>query len=271
MKKSIFVFLAFLFAHVSVFAVPAAAIEKVVAATVKTAAKKSGKALTPAMKVAAEKALLTATKQYGDDVLKVVSHGGLEALEQGAKHGKVFWKLCAHAPQAARSLALHADDLLPIARRVGPEFMKLEAHVPGLAKEAVTHFGDDAVKVITKMPVDDAAKLIKFGMKADSPSTAKLLFTACRKTGGAVLNHLSPGKIVACGLTAAAITAAYKVGDGASEALKTTAETAPEAVARPLFWSLIAMAAMCGSVVLWVFFPVCKGLHAKLVHHFARP
>ena len=66
----------------SAFAVPVSATRKIVSETIEAAAKKSGKALTPAMRKSAEKALLQASKQYGDDVFKVVSRGGLEALEQ---------------------------------------------------------------------------------------------------------------------------------------------------------------------------------------------
>ena len=41
-----------------------------------------------------------------------------------AKYGDDFWKLARHAtPGAARSLALHADDLMPIAQRLGNSFV----------------------------------------------------------------------------------------------------------------------------------------------------
>ena len=154
---------------------PAAAVSrKVISKTVKAAAMKSGKALTPALRRASEQALRRACQQYGDDVLKVVAKGGLETLEQGAKHGNVFWKTCLQTPKVARSVALHADDLLPIAKRLGPDVVKLEAKAPGLAKKAVTCFGDDAVKYLAKLPPSDAATLIRYGAKADSPKTATL-------------------------------------------------------------------------------------------------
>ena len=240
----------------SAFAVPVSATRKAVSKTIEAAAKKSGKALTPAMRKASEKALLQASKQYGDDGFKVVSRGGLEALEQGGKHGKIFWELCAHTPQAARSLALHADDLLPIAKRIGPEFMKLEAHVPGLGKQAVTCFGDDAAKLLVKMPADDAARLIRFGAKADSPRTAKMLLDGCQKTSGAILKHLDGKRIVALGLSAAMVTAAYKVSDGIEDGLTEIASESPEhftnVVARPLIWG-----GVCGFLMIaWFLFPI---------------
>ena len=65
------------------FAVPASVSKKIIQETIKLAAKKSGKTLKPAMRKALEKTLLQASKQYGDDVIKIVSKGGLEVLEQG--------------------------------------------------------------------------------------------------------------------------------------------------------------------------------------------
>ena len=52
--------------------------------TLELAAKKSGKILAPAAKKTAEKALREAVLKYGDDALKAVKNGGLEALEQAA-------------------------------------------------------------------------------------------------------------------------------------------------------------------------------------------
>ena len=233
--------------------------KKVISETIELAAKKSGKALTPAVRKASEKALIRMCKQYGDDVLKVVTHGGLETLEQGARHGKIFWQLCAHSPQAARSLALHVDDLLPIAKRIGPSFMTLEAHVPGLGKRAVECFGDDAVRILAKLSPDDAAKLIAYGAKADSPATAKLLLKSCTQSQGKVLQYLDGKKILAIGLSASMITAAYKVSDGVEDGLKEVAQNSPEeftrVVERPLTYigGIIAFGVV--GFLFWLFSP----------------
>ena len=136
---------------------------KTIPDAVTVAARKSGKALSPAMRNAAETAVKKAVANYGDDVLKTVAHGGLETLEVGAKYGDDFWRLCHNAtPDAVRSLALHADDLMPIAKRFGPDFMTLEGKVPGLGSKVVQTFGDDAVKGLSKAPADDIAKLIGY-------------------------------------------------------------------------------------------------------------
>ncbi|MBO4621008.1 MAG: hypothetical protein J5654_12985 [Victivallales bacterium] len=224
-----------LFTVSMVFAGPASAVtRRVVSETIEQAAKKSGKALTPAVRKASEKALTQACKQYGDDVLKVVARGGLETLEQGSKHGTDFWRICSRTPQVARSFALHADDLLPLARRIGPEFVKLEGRVPGLGKKAVECFGDDAVKVLVKLSPDDAAKMIAYAGKADSPKTAKLLLKHYKKTSGTILKHLDGKRIMAVGLSAAMVTAAYKVSDGVEDGLKDVAHNSPETFTRSI-------------------------------------
>ena len=195
---------------------------KLIGETVEIAAKKSGRVLSPAAEKLAAEALENAVKHYGDDALKVASQGGLEAIQCITRYGDDFLRLTSSSPQAARSLALHADELMPIAQRIGPDFMRLESKVPGLGAKAVGVFGDDAVKTLNKFPADDAARLIAFGSKADSPSTARLLLQKADESGGKILKYLDGKKIIAVGLSAAAIIAASKTADGLTEVIKTS-------------------------------------------------
>ena len=201
---------------------------KTIPDAVTVAARKSGKALSPAMRNAAELAVEKAVANYGDDVLKTVAHGGLETLDAGTKYGDDFWRLCHNAtPDAVRSLALHADDLMPIAKRVGPDFMTLEGKVPGLGSKIVQTFGDDAVKGLSKAPADDIAKLIGYAEKADNPQTVSLLYQTYRKDNGKFLRHLNWKTIMAGGLSAAAITAAYNTSAGVKNGIETVAAKSP--------------------------------------------
>ncbi|MBP5639634.1 MAG: hypothetical protein J6X55_09155 [Victivallales bacterium] len=252
----------------SVEAASASVAKKVISETLEAAAKKSGKTLTPAVREASEHALKRACKQYGDDVMKAVAHGGLEALEQGEKHGKLFWELCAHVPQAARNLAIHADDIMPIAKRIGPEFLQLEAILPGLGKQAVGCFGDDAVHFLIKLPKEDAAKLIGYGLKADSSATSKLLLECSQKTGGKILQHLEGKRIVALGLSAAMVTAAYKISTGVEEGIKTTAEQSPEQFTRIATYPVTAVAVVVLIFLAWLFFPLRRLLKRKSKESF---
>ena len=198
--------------------------------TIEVAAKVSGRMLSSSSRKAAEKILIKAVRTYGDDALKVVKHGGLEALKQGAKHGDDFWKLARHAtPGAARSLALHADDLMPIAKRLGSSFMQLEGKVPGLAAKVVSEFGDDAARhLAAQASPNDISKLLGYASKADSPATKRLLLESYKKSGNSFLKKLDSKTILAVGLTASMITASYKVSDGIQNGIEKVAVSNPE-------------------------------------------
>ncbi len=220
------------------YAVPLKPVGKIVSECVEAAAKKSGRTLSPAAGRAARQALEKCVARYGDDVPKVVSRGGLEAIDGVAKYGDEFVRLAGQSPQAARSLALHADTLMPLARRIGPDFMTLEAKVPGMGAQAVRIFGDEAVPQLIKMSDDEIMRLISYGARAESPQTAKMLLEASGKTGGRILEHLDAKRIMAYGLSAAAVTAAYRVSGGAAEAIKTS----PGAVSWGI-WGMVALVA----------------------------
>ena len=231
MKKLIFWFglMIALAAALPLHAVPVNAARKTVTKTVQIAAKRSGRVLTPAARIAMEKAAAKAFAQYGDDVLRVLEKGGLEALKQGERHGKDFWKLCAHAtPHGARSLALHADTLMPIARRIGPEFVTLEGKVPGLAAECVRLLGDDAAKSLAHVPAGEITQLVGYARRANSPQTVSVLNEAYRKSNGKVLKYLNWKHIMAGGLSIGAVVAAYKLSGGVAE----LAEKHPERLER---------------------------------------
>ena len=232
----------------------AAAVAKSIPDAVEFAAKKSGKALSPAMRKSAEIAVEKAVANYGDDVLKTVTHGGLESLEVGAKYGDDFWRLCHSAtPGAVRSLALHADNLMPIAKRLGPDFMVLEGKVPGLGAKTVQLFGDDAAKALAKAPADDLAKLVGYAEKADNAKTVAHLYNTYQKDNR-ILKYLNWKTIMASGLSVAAITGAYKVSNGIEESLTTAAEKSPTTFL--IIIGLIALVIL--ALIVWKIIPFFK-------------
>ena len=203
-------------------ALPISASRHVISETVELAAKRSGRALTPAARHAMEEAAAKAFAKYGDDVLRTLEKGGLEAIRQGERHGDGFWKLCANAsPRAARSLALHADALMPLAKRIGSDFVTLEGKVPGLAEECVRLFGDGSAKTLSRFPPGEIKQLIGYARRADSPQTAGLLYEACQKSGGQVLKHLNWKQIMAGGLSAGIVITAYRISGGVAELSQT--------------------------------------------------
>jgi len=237
----------------------ATASARVVREAVETAAEVSGKNLTKATRKAAQKALAEAFAKYGDDALRAARHGGLEAIRCGARYGDDFWRLTRGAsPHAVRSLALHADELMPIAKRIGAEFMLLEGKAPGLGAKVVAEFGDDAARMLARTAsADDIAKLAGYAGKADSPATKKLLAECYGQKGHRFLEKLDWKKIMATGLSAAAVTAAYKISDGVEEGIKTAAKENPEQFAKgvfsavaPIVWALAVPIAIAVALVL---------------------
>lgn len=244
----------------SLMALPAA---KLIQEAVKAAARVSGKKLTPAAQQSAVKALSKAAAKYGDDALKVVREGGLEALKQGSRYGDDFWRAARHAePAAIRSLALHTEELLPLARRIGPEFLKLEAKAPGLAARAAALFGDDGVKILAKAPGDDLSRLIGAAGKADSLQTRNFLLKAYENVPDKekFLSFFNWKNIAATGVSAAAVTLAYKAGGGVEEGLKTLAEKDPESFGKIISGSIAPFKWLIFVIVVLAIFPFLKFL-----------
>ena len=69
-------------------------------------------------------------------------------------------------------------------RRIGTEVFELEARSPGMARHVVKNFGDDGVRYFAKhAPTRDAARLVGYAKKADSPATQQMLMDYYKKGG----------------------------------------------------------------------------------------
>ena len=208
-------------------------VAKAIQSTLTAAAKVSGKTLSPALRKTMSKSLSVAVAKHGEAALKATRLGGLEVLKQGSKYGDDFWRVvCKAEPQAVRSLALHAEELLPIAKRGGPKFLELEARTPGLGKHVVACFGDKGAKALAHAPANDISRLVGAARKADTPATRKLLFDKyCASADKELfLNKLNWKVILASGLSSAAVIAAYKTSNGVEKSLVLAAEKCPEGV-----------------------------------------
>lgn len=238
--------------------VQASPTSKVIQEALEQAAKVSGKTLTPASKEAAEIAMRKAIASHGDDIMRIVRVGGLETLEQGAKHGDEFWRLCAHSPRAARSLALHADDLLPLARRIGPEVAELEARVPGMTLQIAEHYGDDGIRALTKAPADDISMLVCGAQNADSPATRVLLLNTYKKSkdGAMFLRKIDWKVVAATGLSASAIISAYKLSDGVETVIEQQGPAVTKNIANTMLYAAIAL----GIILLLLVFVLVRPL-----------
>ena len=188
--------------------------KEVLEATVDRAAKKSGRTFgTPASRKAAAEEVEHLSEKHGGDVLKVIEDSGLELLEATPKYRDELVQIATRlSPQARRALAMNAPELLPLVRRVGVEAIELEAKVPGQASNVFRIFGDDAGKTVAKVVrTEDLPRIIKYGEKADSDATRRLLLEQYEKEGGSLFERIPPRIVLAGGLTASMLYVAHRV------------------------------------------------------------
>lgn len=235
---------------------------------IEVAARVSGRSLTPAARTVLATELRQATLRYGDDALVAASRGGLELAEAAGRYGSDVWKFSVRVPAGARALALHADELLPLARRIGPEVLELEARHPAIACRAAGAFGDDAVRYLAReAPAAELPRLVGYAERADSPATRKLLLDAYKEKGSVFLERLDWKVIMAGGLSTAAVVAAYKVSDGVQDGLETVAKGSPGHFARtvgvlsqPVRTVLTLFGLALAAMLLWRLWPWVRRL-----------
>lgn len=249
MKKIIYALFLLSFSY-SLFGVSSVVIREAVEAAAKVSGKRLSRSAGRSAQIALEKVMV----QYGDDAVRIVKNGGLETLQAGSKYGDDFWRICKQvSPDTIRRFSLHADDWMPHIKRIGDDFIKLEEKAPGLGIKAVQTFGDDAVRIFNQAPADDLSRMIGYARKADSPASKKYLFETYKKGGTKFLNSLDARKILAGGLSIAAITAAYKISDGTAESLLHLAKHHPGKL-------LAASGGFISLLILIICFPLIRRL-----------
>lgn len=207
----------------------AAAGAKLIDEVVEVAARVSGRSLTRASHEAARQQLSKAIALYGDNVLDATRRGGLELMEVATSYGDDVWKYAAKVPEGAVALTTRPETILPLARSIGPDVLRLEAKMPGIAPQVARAFGDDAVPFFSRaVPAKDMTRLVGYANHAESPAARKLLLNCYKDAGTEFLDRLDWKKIVATGLSVSMISAAYQVSDGFQDGLESIAQNSPE-------------------------------------------
>jgi hypothetical protein len=142
-------FLVCMFFLVSLSASAAPGVSVAVREALAVAARKSGREIAEASaREAAERVLERSVVRFGGKALVAAGDGGLELIEATAKYGDDVMRFAVDAsPAARRVLALSAEEILPLARRLGPEAIELEARAPGVTGKVFATFGEDAGKI----------------------------------------------------------------------------------------------------------------------------
>ena len=166
------------------------------------ARKETGKVISKGALDVAETTIQKYGKTYGlEKMMEITTHGGLDIFEAFARHGDDVFKYAAKvSPKGCKALASNADTLLPLAKKIGPEVIELEAKAPGLSNKIFQAFGEQGVRdIATHVPAKDITKLLHFGEMADSKATRELLLDLYKKNGPSIFQKIPPGAILATG------------------------------------------------------------------------
>jgi len=149
-------------------------------------------------------------KRFGTETLTEV---GDDLVIAALEHGDDVISLAARvSPKARRVFAQRVPELLPIARRLGPEILELEAKSPGIARQIHLCFGDQATRQIARtVPAEDLPRLLKYGQSADAPATKKLLLKKYAAEGADLFRRVPPSLVLAGGLSASMLYGAHRV------------------------------------------------------------
>jgi len=173
-----------------------------------------------------------------------------------ARHGDEVAGYVVRVPEAAPLLARRADEVLPLARRYGDDFLRVESRVPGLGVEAAARFparGD--LGRLAALPADQGRSVIGYAGRATDRTAAPMLLKGVERTGGRILEKITPGQILVGGLSTSAVIVAWKAADAAVSSPELFIERVAETL-RPI--SVGAGVGVCGALLL-----LATGLAAK--------
>lgn len=166
--------------------------------------KKAGVVVSKSYKTETEHMLSLAVKKHGDDILEIANNGGINALNCGMKYGDDFWDLCIKYPDSVKILTVNTDELLNLSKRIGPDFLKLETINPGITKQIVKTFGEDAVPKLVNHDSDDIIKLLHKANKTKNLKERTHMLT----------KFITPKNIMAIGFASGLVLVAKSISDG---------------------------------------------------------
>ena len=224
---------------------------------VEMAARVSGRHLDDAARLAARESVERGLTCYGDDIIRgLLKKGGVELAEAAARNGDDIWRFAREVPQASRVLAIHADQLVPLTRRLGTKVLEMEARSAGSGRALVRIFGEaDAATLLKATSTRTAGELVVLAEHATPETRAVLartfLETRNQKHFVEILEK-SWKPILAGGLGVAMITAAHEAADGVQTAFVHHPEVATAVLERGVDRVAFPIAVAVGLVVLLV-------------------
>lgn len=200
-----------------------------------------GHTVDDAGRIAAREALEKGLAKYGDEVVELTERGGFGLAEAAARHGDEVWRLARLSPQAPRALAGRAESLLAVASRWGDDAVRLEVRAPACCEVLASSLSKRSLaKLADKASVPEIQRFAAMAAHG-SPRELEAAVTVWNRSGGRVLQYLTPARIASLGFAGALITAAW----GAPEAMIGLTEVALKGFLGPLVticsWLLVLL------------------------------
>jgi hypothetical protein len=184
--------------------------------------KVAGEALEKTAQEAAEKTVAAAVRALGREGAEAaLEHGGMKLLKAGIRYGDEIWAVVKRVPESAHFVAAKPAEALQLAAHFGDDALRLESRLPGMTQHAVDAFGSPALKHLAKASPEELTRLLGYAKAAKEPGLSRTLFNGWKSSGPRLLEQLDKhkGVILATGLTAAALDAAlHTVGVGGQDA-----------------------------------------------------
>jgi len=131
---------------------------------------------------------------------------------------------------------------------------KLEGKAAGSSAKVLATFGArGASEIAEHAAAKDIPRLLMYAEKADTPATRELLLQMYKKEGSAFFERVTPGHVLACGLSVAALYGVHRAtapSAAAGKAIDKHPNMANDAALASVrsFWSLVALVVI---LLLW--------------------
>jgi hypothetical protein len=207
--------------------------------------KLAGEALEKTAQEAAEKTVAAAVRALGREGAEAaLEHGGMKLLKAGVRYGDEIWAVVKRVPESAHFVAAKPAEALQLAAHFGDDALRLESRLPGMTQHAVDAFGSPALKHLAQVSPEELTRLLGYAQAAKERGLSRTLFNGWKSSGPRLLGQLDKhkGVILATGLTAAALDAAlHAVGGGGQDAAD-----GRRGIPNPGGWPLVACVTAAG-------------------------
>ena len=213
----------------------------------------SGKTLDPAAHAAARQTLERGLSVYGESAALAASKGGMALVNAAARHGDEVWKLAKVCEGAPEALAARADTILDVAGRWGRDAACLEIKAPGCGEVLARKLGSAEVgELVSKAGPEEIKRLATLSAQCTAEE-ARVAASLWRQGNTHVLERLTAPRIVAYGLSAAALIAAVQVPSEALHFIESALTATLGSTLAAISWiCVLALLAILSFPIFWV-------------------